>query len=595
MQTLIMKKVEKNLIDKSFQAFLQNGIQAYQADNLIEAGSAFRQALEIDSNHDDANHLLGLVAWRNGENEVAVELMSKAIQINPGNAAYHSNLGNALKDLKRADEAAESYRKALSILPDFASAHSNLGAALRELGQLQDAMNSLQRAIALQPDLASAHVNLGNVLKDMGQAESAVKSFRKALDIEASDSIALGSLVNLIQGQNQLDMALVYCCKAIALNPNCVMAHQNKGEVFYKMGNLKEAEKSYRRALELELHNPQSKVNLSTVLLSMGQLEEGWKHYESRTIILLNIDKATNINQKPNWARSRISRTTADFPQPQWDGSSLAGKRIILWGDQGLGDEVRFASIVPDLQKTEAIITIECDQRLTDIFARSFPDVNIFATPYTGAAEQPDQFDYQCPLAGLARFFRNDYEAFTKDKPGYLKADPALIKLWKKRLSDISDRPKIGLSWNSAVKVPERASIYASIEELAPILNIDGIDFVNLQSQDSSEDIAKAKEKFGIEIHSWDDLDNRNDLNGVAALTSCLDLVISFPCFSSELAGAIGVQTFCFVDHKDSFDELGSKDNIWYPNTHHISKDRNEQWPPVFEKIVEKTRSRLGL
>ena len=165
-----MKKVEKNLIDKSFQAFLQNGIQAYQADNLIEAGSAFRQALEIDSNHDDANHLLGLVAWRNGENEVAVELMSKAIQINPGNAAYHSNLGNALKDLKRADEAAESYRKALSILPDFASAHSNLGAALRELGQLQDAMNSLQRAIALQPDLASAHVNLGNVLKDMGQA-----------------------------------------------------------------------------------------------------------------------------------------------------------------------------------------------------------------------------------------------------------------------------------------------------------------------------------------------------------------------------------------------------------------------------------------
>ena len=315
-------------------------------------------------------------------------------------------------------------------------------------------------------------------------------------------------------------------------------------------------------------------MNLSMNILRMGQLREGWQNYESR---------------------KSLDRAATDFPQPQWDGSSLAGKRIILWREQGLGDEVRFASIVPDLQKTEAIITIECDQRLTDIFARSFPDINILATPYTGAAEQPDQFDYQCPLAGLARFFRNDYEAFTKDKPGYLKADPALIKLWKKRLSDISDQPKIGLSWNSAVKVPERASIYASIEELAPILNIDGIDFINLQSHDSSEDIAKAKEKFGIEIHSWDDLDNRNDLNGVAALTSCLDLVISFPCFSSEFAGAIGVPTFCFVDHKDSFDELGSKDNIWYPNTHHISKDRNEQWPPVFKKIVEKTRSRLSL
>ena len=574
--TILNLKLEA--LDRSFFKFRETVIKKVR-DNEVVTVHANAQKNIAGSRHyihaeDVAEALLFLYNY-----DIAIDL-------NPGYQEAYNNRAATLQELGHVDEAINDYKKAISLKPDYTSAHVNLSAVLKSMERNEEALISIDKALALNPHLLEALNNKGAILKALGRLDEACNCYEKSLEIKPDYPEALTNLGNLHMERGQLEIALSKHEAAIAIKSNFSTAHENMGGTLYKMGRLKEAESALRLALKLNPDNRDPEFGLSITILSLGQLQEGWEKYESRVGHI-------NIGWQNHESRKSLDRAATDFPQPQWDGSSLAGKRIILWGDQGLGDEIRFASIVPDLQKTEAIITIECDPRLTDIFARSFPDVNIFATPYTGAAEQPDQFDYQCPLAGLARFFRNDYEAFTKDKPGYLKADPALIKLWKKRLSDISDQPKIGLSWNSAVK--ERASHFASIEELAPILNIDGVDFVNLQSQDSSEDIAKAKEKFGIEIHSWDDLDNRNDLNGVAALTSCLDLVISFPCFSSELAGAIGVPTFCFVDHKDSFDELGSKDNIWYPNTHHISKDRNEQWTPVFKKIVEKTRSRLGL
>jgi ADP-heptose:LPS heptosyltransferase len=143
--------------------------------------------------------------------------------------------------------------------------------------------------------------------------------------------------------------------------------------------------------------------------------------------------------------------------------------------------------------------------------------------------------------------------------------------------------------------IPLRIPHYASMEELAPILTIDGIDFINLQSHECDRDIAEARERYGVDIHAWKDIDLRNDLNGVAALTSCLDLVISFPTFSSEFAGALGVPTVCFVNHKENLDQLGTEDAVWYPHTHYVSKTRTEPWQGVLDKIAEIARTKLGL
>jgi tetratricopeptide (TPR) repeat protein len=583
-----MKKAKRTFTENNTDVLLSEGVSAYQAGNIEDADTAFRQVLKLDANHADANHLLGLIARQVGNNKVAIDLISKAILADSDNAFYHNNLGNALKDLDRINEAVASYRKAIAILPNLATAHSNLGSALRVLGQLKDGKASLQMAIRLEPDMASAHVNLGNIMKDMGRNEDAEASYRSGLNLDPNNSDALTNIGSLLEEQNHDAESIDYYRKAIAIDPDSEIAHKNMANVLYKTGSLSEAENVYRHALELNPKYKDTEFGLSLTLLSLGQLKEGWLRYESRFNLLNVVSDTFSISNSFN-------RAITDFAQPEWNGSALVEKSIILWGDQGLGDEVRFASIIPDLQRTGAKITIECDKRLTDIFARSFPEATILAYEHGGAANNPKEFDYQCPLTGLARFFRNDYESFANDGNGHLKADPALTTFWKKRLKDIGPQPKIGISWNSPVKVTGRVNHYASIEELSPILNTSGIDFVNLQSHESNEDLAKARKQFGVEIHTWNDLDYKNDLNGIAALTSNLDLVISFPTFSAELAGSLGVPTLCFVSHKNSFEELGSNDNIWYHNTHHISKNINDPWQPVFEKIAEIVRLKFDL
>jgi tetratricopeptide (TPR) repeat protein len=583
-----MKKAKRTFTENNTDVLLSEGVSAYQAGNIEDADTAFRQVLKLDANHADANHLLGLIARQVGNNKVAIDLISKAILADSDNAFYHNNLGNALKDLDRINEAVASYRKAIAILPNLATAHSNLGSALRVLGQLKDGKASLQMAIRLEPDMASAHVNLGNIMKDMGRNEDAEASYRSGLNLDPNNSDALTNIGSLLEEQNHDAESIDYYRKAIAIDPDSEIAHKNMANVLYKTGSLSEAENVYRHALELNPKYKDTEFGLSLTLLSLGQLKEGWLRYESRFNLLNVVSDTFSISNSFN-------RAITDFAQPEWNGSALVEKSIILWGDQGLGDEVRFASIIPDLQRTGAKVTIECDKRLTDIFARSFPEATILAAPYVESAKDPKEFDYQCPLTGLARFFRNDYESFANDGNGHLKADPALTTFWKKRLKDIGPQPKIGISWNSVVTTPDRIPHYASIEELSPILNTSGIDFVNLQSHESNEDLAKARKQFGVEIHTWNDLDYKNDLNGIAALTSNLDLVISFPTFSAELAGSLGVPTLCFVSHKNSFEELGSNDNIWYHNTHHISKNINDPWQPVFEKIAEIVRLKFDL
>ena len=539
-----------------------------------EAIDYYRKALQIDPNILETNMRLGILLDEQGHVDDAIKYFKQAIIIKPDDADIYNFLAIALYKKKQFSEAEASIKMAISINPNEANHHSYLSTIQLEMKNPEGANKSCHMALSLNNQDILAHNNLGVSLVEMDRKEEAENSFRNALNIDPDYIESLSNLGELLLELNNHEEAIDCFRKAIRIDPDSAVYHHNLAYNLELKDNLDEAVNANRRALELDPEHRDAKVNLSISLLRLGQLKEGWEYYENR--------------------RSRDKKASL-FPQPQWDGSTLVGKRIILWGDQGLGDEVRYASIIPDLQKTGANITIECDKRLTDIFTRSFANATILPAPHGGAAKEPEQFDYQCPLPGLARFFRNDYKSFANDGSGYLKADPALITFWKKRLKDISNRPKVGLSWNSPITLPDRIPCYASIEELAPILNISGIDFVNLQSFESKENITEAKERFGTEIHTWDDLDNRNDLNGVAALTSCLDLVISFPTFSSELAGSLGVPTICFVSHKDSFDELGSKDNIWYPNTHHVSKNRNEPWQPVLKEISEITKEKFGL
>ena len=203
----------------TIQQSLELAAQYHKAGDLPQAGDIYQQVLQADPNQPDALHLLGLIAYQGGKNDIAVGFITKALAIKPDIVGAHSNLGLALQDLRRLDEAVASYNKAIAIKPELAEAHYNLGNALKQRGKLDEAVASFHKALAIKPDYADAHSNLGNALQELEKFEDAIASYHKALAIKPELAEAHSNLGIALQELGKLEDAFTCHRRAVTLNP----------------------------------------------------------------------------------------------------------------------------------------------------------------------------------------------------------------------------------------------------------------------------------------------------------------------------------------------------------------------------------------
>ena len=260
-----------------FSELVLKGTRLHQAGQLQEAETIYRRILDIDPDHADANHFLGVLLSQGGNQ--AVELISRAIAMAPDQPMYHGNLGTALKELGRLDEAIASYREALAIEPDFADAHNNLGHALKTKGRLEDAVASYHKALAVKPDFAEAHNNLGVALRVMGKSDEAVASYRKALAIKPYYAAAHYNLGNLLTELGRLEEAVASYRKTLAIKPDFAEAHNNLGNLLHVLEKSDEAVASHHKALVIKPDYAAAHYNLGNVLRDLGRLEEAVASY----------------------------------------------------------------------------------------------------------------------------------------------------------------------------------------------------------------------------------------------------------------------------------------------------------------------------
>jgi predicted O-linked N-acetylglucosamine transferase (SPINDLY family) len=277
---------------------LNAALQHHQSGRLEEAATLYSKILEADPRHADANHLLGVIAFQLGRNEVAVDLIGIAIAANRSNPAFHSNLGNALNGMGRLDDALAAYDRALRLRPDYADAHYNRGNVLRDMGRLDDALSACDTALRLRPDYADASYSRGNVLRDMGRLDDALTAYDGALRLRPDYTEAYNNRGNALLSMGRLDDALAAYDGALRLRPDYADAHYNRGNVLQDMARLDDALAAYDTALRLRPDLAETHNNRGNTLREMGRLDDALAAYDSA--LRLRPDYADAHNNRGN-------------------------------------------------------------------------------------------------------------------------------------------------------------------------------------------------------------------------------------------------------------------------------------------------------
>lgn len=529
---------------------LQRSIDAIRAEDAKSAYDWAVKALEHDEHSGIGWYLLGISLERAGDFANSIRAYEAALKLLPDHGEVACDLGRLALRLGMKPQAEDLFRRFLARYPDDPEAANNLVCAIRDQGRHDEAIETLRPAILKMPDNPMLWNTMGTILSDQGDFTNAQVFFAEALRLDPKFAKAQHNLASVRLMQDDIEGALVENAAAI------------EG---VKAGDDRQMMRLAR----------------SSMLLCAGRIGEGWDEYESR------------IHPQFN------GRTAFAINRPRWEpGADIEGKSFLVVCEQGLGDEVLFSNVLPDLIERlgpKGKLAIAVESRLVTLFQRSFPwaEVGVHATydvngrlnrivPFIGDGST---IDLWTPVASLLREFRRSVEAFPPRR-SYLVADPKRVAHWRRELKKAPAGLKVGLLWKSAITRDARHRYFSPFAGWAPILAQKGVTFVNLQYGDCAEELAAAKRDFGVDIWTPPGIDLRQDLDDIAALSCALDLVVGFANATLNIAAACGAPNF-MISVPGAWTRLGTRTMPWYPATRVFLPPGFGQWEPVMAEVAQ--------
>ncbi len=400
-----------------------------------------------------------------------------------------------------------------------------------------------KQALSLKKDYFEAWNNLGNCYKTANRDDDAKVCWEKAI---------------AIPGQHDIDYSDLY---------------NNLATLYINAGTQNEGMKYIDKCLELYPDHVDGNWNKGLLLLEQGKYGEGFDCYE--------------------WGfrtKNRVNREYGNIPY--WDGSH--GKKIIVWGEQGIGDEILFASMIPDLQKISKEVIFDCHPRLVKIFENSFTDIKVYGTrkdAYINWPHDHNDIDARVSIGDLGKYFRREINDFPKHN-GYLKALQDRIDHYQRKLDKISDKPKIGISWEGGYIKTRKDYRSIPLKKWEPIISQDA-DFISLQyTPEAYREVAEIEDKLDIKIHHWPFAVQAFDYHETAALVSALDLVITVNTAVHHLSGALGKTTWTLTPKAKAW-RYYSPDGVsfpWYPSVRCIQQPEKMEWDNIMKEVGEELK-----
>jgi Tfp pilus assembly protein PilF len=528
---------------------LQRAVEAIRAEDHQTACDWALKALKQDERSGFGWYLLAIARERAGDFASAVQAYEMALKLLPNHGEVANDMGRLAFRLGMQPQAEKLFRHFLARFPDHPEGANNLACAIRDQGRAQEAIDILRPAILKTPDMPMLWNTMGTILSDDGDFATAQVFFQEALRLDPAFPKARYNLGNARLVEGDPVGALEDCDAALA-------------------GIISEDDRQMMRLAR------------STILINLGRIAEGWEEYEARLHPQFN------------------GSTQFAVDAPRWEpGADLAGKSLLVFGEQGLGDEILFANTLPDVIERlgpQGRLTLAVEPRLIPLFQRAFPmaEVGAHATymvdgRYLRVApflEEPSGVDLWTPIGSLLREFRPSVAAYPS-RPSFLAADPGRVAHWRGLLDQAPAGPKVGLLWKSGINKDSRHRWFSPFALWEPILTRPGVTFVNLQYGDCAEELAFVKETWGVDIWSPPGIDLKQDLDDLAALSSAMDLVIGFSNATLNIAAACGAPCW-LIASRGAWTVLGTDRYPWYPQVRAFLQAANGDWTPTMEAVA---------
>ena len=559
------KKVTK-LNPTYADGFNNLGVTLKEQGKIGEAIEAYKKALLLAPDYAEAYKNMGSALHEHNKLEEAIEAFSKAIEFKPDYPKAYNDMGMALQQYGDSKNAIQAYKKALSLKPDYYEVINNIGAALLDQEKLSDAIESFKNALLIKPDYAEAYNNLGVALKHHGKLEEAIENFNYALSLKPNYVNAYNNMGIALERQGSLTKAITAYRKALSLKPDDPEAHNNMGLSLQEQGKFAEAIQAFNRAISISPDYAGAYENMGYLFLSNLDFRQGFELYEWRW--------KTKEN-KDNFLKTK---------KPLWKGEE--NKSIFLWGEQGIGDVIMFASIIPELYAISSNVIIQCDERLIPLLKRSFSsDIKYYGNEET---IEEYNYDFHIPIGSLPLYFRKDLRSFKSTNGAYLTADEALTNRLKKRFVEKSERPICGITWTGGSKrnyFLKDKNI--SIAELGVFLSDLDYKYINLQYNPKDEELDVLRNDFGIEIDTVSEIDNLYNLDGLAALIRACDLVISIDNLTVHLSGALGIKTYVLLPLSADWRwGVKSKTSYWHSALRLFRRQNANNWEEPLNTLL---------
>jgi tetratricopeptide (TPR) repeat protein len=529
-------------------AVLRAATAALDARNWKRAADLALEALSLDERRGLAWHVLAIARERVGDLESAFKCYESALALSDDPADIANDLGRLAYRLGQKPLALSLFDIHRAARPDSLDGVNNLACIQRDAHDYAAAIETLRAAIATSPGSPLLWNTLGTVLAEQGDMATAATFFEEALRLDPAYAHALYNRAHAKLHQGDFDGALSDCEAALAL-------------------------------AKAPADLAKMRLARATILLCAGRIGVGWDDYEAR-LDPHAVDAIQFEAEGPRW--------TPDAP--------LAGRSLLMIGEQGLGDEVMFANLIPDV--LEALgpgrLTLAVEPRLVGLFQRSFPAARVGAhvdvkidghrvrkTPFVAEAQD---IELWTPMASPLRRFRRAVEDFPQSRR-FLTADPARVAHWR---GVLAEQPglKVGILWKSLKLDGVRLRYFSPFEQWRPVLETPGVSFVNLQYGECQAELDQARERLGVEIWQPPGIDLKDDLDDVGALCLALELVLGPPNATSNIGAACGADVW-MISTPGAWSLLGTGRHPWYPGVRIFAADRFNDWGPVMREVSQ--------